>query len=266
MPSLARTFLAVAALVASRHAPAAAQVPLQTVNYPLRLVDLTVVADTISGLQILVQPSTATGKAATEGSLVWLRFEPDSVLEWINSAFAALRTAAPTAAKQGIQWSRTLLPLGGKGGLALGRSRKNQSLEEKRWIAIGDSALGWQADISGIEADSLLRLFMALGSVSRVDTSSGAPADSARVDIPATVDHRGDLGWNGVTGRVIGQFVVGPDGRAEPESFAALFASDPRLVKLAVAAMRESTFHPAQRGGHPVRQLMRQRFNWRKQG
>lgn len=254
-----------ALLLAAWVGPVVAQAPRQAVTYPLRMIDLSVVADTVAGLQVLVQPGSDV-KHSGEGSLVWLRFDPDSLLDWINSAFAALRTAAPGTAPKGIQWSRTLLPIGGKGGLALGRSRKNQSLESDRWLAIGDSALGWQAPISGTEADSLLRLFMALGTVSRIDTSSDAPSDSSRVDTPAAIDHRWYLGTTELSGRVMGQFVVGVDGRVEPGSFAVLFASDPGLVKLASAALSGATYHPAQRGGRPVRQLVRQGFYWKGQG
>jgi len=266
MMRFCRRGLATGTLLLSGWAAAgAAQAPRQAVTYPLHMIDLSVAADTVAGLQVLVQPG-AESKHSADGPLVWVRFDPDSVLDWLNSAFAALRTAAPGTAPKGIQWSRTLLPIGGKGGLALGRSRKNQSLESERWLAIGDSALGWQAPISGAEADSLLRLFMALGSASRIDTSSDAPSDSARVDTPVTIDHRGYLGGTGVTGRVIGQFVVGLDGRVEPGSFAVLFASDPGLVKLAWAALSEARYPPARRGGQPVRQLVRQRFSWKRQG
>ncbi len=255
--------LAVALLLAARVTSAPAQAPRQIVHYPLSMVDLSIVADTVSGLQILVQPG-AGSKPGSNVALVWLRFDPDSLLEWVNSAFAALRSAAPTAAPKGIQWSRTLLPLGGQGGLALGRSRKNQVLEQKRWLAVGDSALGWQADISGAEADSLLQVFLTLGSASRLDTTSGAPSDSSRVDSRATPDHPVAPRSNGLTGRVAAQYVVGVDGRVEPGSIAILFASDSRLAEPAKVAARETTYHPAQRDGRPVRQVVRSIFYWKQ--
>jgi hypothetical protein len=185
-----RALVTAALLFAGWTGPAIAQKPYQVVNYPLHLVDLSVIADTVTGLIIVVQPAVTTKQGRADAALVALRFDPDSVLEWVNGAALALRAPAGTAAVKGIQWSRTLRPLGGQGGLALGRSRKNQKLEREHWLGIGDTTHAWQAEISAIEADSLLHLLLALGSVSRIDTTSGAPRDSTRVETPVVVAHQ----------------------------------------------------------------------------
>lgn len=261
--SARRVLLTGALLLAGSTTPSFGQTPYQAVTYPLHLVALSVVADTVLGLQILVEPGAGTKQARDKPMLVWLRFDPDSVLEWVNGAALALRAPARTDAEKGIQWSRTLASIVGKGGLALGRSRKQERLEREHWLAIGNSAIGWQAEMTGAEADSLLRLILALGSVARLDTTSAMPRDSSRVDTPATLDQQPPLkSISGVAGRVAVQFIVGVDGRVEPGSFSALVASDPRLVDLARAALGQATFHPAMSGGHPVRQLVQQVFRW----
>ena len=235
------------------------------VHFPLRLADLTVASDTVWGLALLMQPAVTTKEARDNPPLIWLRFHPDTAMEWINSAASAMRMSASADRAEGIQWSRTLVPRSGRGAVAMGRTRKKGELQKTHWLAISDSATGWRFEMSGKEADSLLQLILILGSESRVDTAAGQPADSATVDEPVrileqpkiTVDRRDSFG------RVVAHFVVDTLGRVEPGSFVAYIASSPELAARFQRAVEASRFLPARRGGVPVRQLVQQQFAYR---
>jgi hypothetical protein len=194
---------------------------------------------------------------------VWLRLQPDSALEWINSAVAAIRTPIPGDQSEGIQWSRTLRPLRDSGAVALGRSRKKGKLERTHWLAIADSASGWRFELSSTEADSLLRLLLIGGSQSRIDTSSTAPFDESRVDRAARIADQ-PAPKRRQPGQAAVQYVVGTDGKVEPESFQVLLASDPALIAETRALVMASRFEAAERQGARVRQVLRQVIQWER--
>ena len=228
----------------------------------VELASLHVVADTLTGLSLLMQPRTGSRGREREGP-VWLRLQPDSALEWINSAVAAIRTPIPGDQSEGIQWSRTLRPLRDSGAVALGRSRKKGTLERTHWLAIADSASGWRFELSGTEADSLLRLLLIGGSQSRIDTSSTAPFDEFRVDRAARVADQ-PAPKRRQPGQAAVQYVVGADGRVEPESFRVLMVSDPTLTAETRALVMASRFEAAERAGARVRQVVRQVIRWER--
>jgi peptide-methionine (S)-S-oxide reductase len=238
-----------------------AQSTLGMVHYPLRLVYLRILADTAYGLQLLAEPR-GVGGSGKEPSVVWLRFDPEAALAWLNSAAGALRAPVALGPPEALQWSPPLRPLDGRGGFLLGRHRKKGVLQKDHWLAIADSAPGWQAEITAQEADSLLRLFLVLASRSRIDSSDSAVPDKEHVDRPALLKEQSKAP-RGLSGRVAAQFVVGVDGRVEEESLAVLMASTPDLVTRAAGLIRAWRFEPAQRGGVAVRQLVQQVITWR---
>lgn len=241
--------------------PVQAQGGRTVVHFPLRLIDLSVMPDTLSGLQILMQPSIES-KQRDEG-LIWLRFHPDTVMDWINGASAALLVPVPNGPAEGIQWSRTLRPVGGQGGVSLGRVLKKGKLDKIRWLAIGDSATGWRTELRATEADSLLNLLLILGMQSRLDTTPAAPRDPRDVDVPVSVLSQPEPGYRGTNGRVVATYVVDEAGKADSASFVAMLASSPELVAQAWDMLRASRFRPAILGGKPVRQLVRQVITWK---
>ncbi|HEY9518853.1 MAG TPA: hypothetical protein VIQ98_06315, partial [Gemmatimonadales bacterium] len=101
------------------------------------------------------------------------------------------------------------------------------------------------------------------GSQSRIDTTGAAPFDESRVDRPARLAHQ-----PGATRRQPGhaavQYVVGADGRVEPESFRVLLASDPALIAETRALVLASRFDAAERQGARVRQVVRQVIPWER--
>jgi peptide-methionine (S)-S-oxide reductase len=258
-PKLERLRRAFPALFRTPGAEPAKPTPPGMVHYPLRFVDLRILPDPAYGLQLLVQP---TGSAEKDRSVVWLRFDPEAALAWLNSAAGVLRTAVASGPPEAIQWSPALRPLDGRGGLLLGRHRKQGALQKDHWLAVADSAPGWQAEITAQEADSLLRLFLVLAPHAGIDSSAGTASDKEHVDRPALLRGQPNAG-RGPSGRVAAQFVVGADGRVEGESLIVLLAPSPRAEASAAELIRAWRFEPAQRGGQAVRQLVQQVVSWR---
>lgn len=91
-----------------------------------------------------------------------------------------------------------------------------------------------------------------------------------QVDVPAApnsatmpvVAYPPALRATGTSGVVVAEFVVDTAGRPEPETFGAISATDPLFVASVRAAVAGVTFRPAQRNGHPVRQLVRLPFEF----
>jgi hypothetical protein len=264
MPTIRRNALAAAGMILASFPALDARAQEAPASYRIEveLASLLVVPDALTGLSLLMQPRASSRGQEREGP-VWLRLQPDSALEWINSAVAAIRTPLPGDQSEGIQWSRTLRPLRDSGAVALGRSRNKGKLERTHWLAIADSASGWRFELTAQEADSLLRLLLIGGSQSRIDTTGAAPFDESRVDRPARLAHQ-----PGATRRQPGhaavQYVVGADGRVEPESFRVLLASDPALIAETRALVLASRFDAAERQGARVRQVVRQVIPWER--
>ncbi len=247
-----------AALAAPAAAPAAAQGRLVR-SLPLDVLEVSLVADTARGLYLLAEPAASARPARGEGRLVWLAVHPDSALEWVNAAAAAISRTGPGAA-EGIQWSRVLAPLDGRGGLAIGRERRQGALAPRHWLAIGDSALGWRAELDGPRADSLLRLVLLVAGQARIDPAAlDLPGPGDRPARPRTgprpaPELRG--------GRAVLEFVVGTDGEVEPASIEVVIASGPGFAGPAREAIRRARFHPGERNGRPIRQRILHAVVW----
>ncbi|HEV8600061.1 MAG TPA: peptide-methionine (S)-S-oxide reductase [Gemmatimonadales bacterium] len=228
------------------------------VRYRLGSVEVRMLPDTTYGFQLLIEPTgSPAGAGELDRSVVWLRFDPEAALAWLNSASGVLRTPVPGGPPEAIQWSPNLRPLDGRGGFLLGRHRKRGALQKDHWLAIADSAPGWQAKISAQEADSLLRLFLIVAGQSRIDSSARAAADKEQVDRPAMLQPESKPAREG-SGTIAAQFVVGADGRVEPESILILLAASPRQEADAAQLVAGWRFEPARRGDHAVRQLVQQ--------
>jgi hypothetical protein len=241
---------------------APAQQARTVVHLPLRDAELSIAPDTVSGLLVIFEPALVAREGRSTERAFVLRFEPDSAMDWLNSAVVALRQPIATGPAEGVQWSRTLVPIGGTGAIALGRSRKKGALQRAHWLAIADSGVGWRIELKETQADTLLRLILAFGSQSRIDTSAAAPRESNRVDVEAAVEHQPAPRPLATAGRAVVQFVVAPDGSAEPGSFVLLTTTDPGLMVEAWEIIRTTRFRAAVRDGAPVRQLVRQSIAW----
>lgn len=230
--------------------PAVAQEP--RAHLALSDVRIDVVADTLAGLHLIVLPA--------KDFPIWLRFHPDSVLEWVNGAGAALRTVAAGGDAKGVQWSRALMPWDGVGGLSLGRSRKDGKLEKAHWLAVAESRDGWRTEISAADADSLIRALFGLAALSRVDSFAVTGG------VPATETQAADTRYRGIAGQVAAMFIVEADGRVDRSSFRALVSTDPRLEPAAWTAIAEARFQPARNRDGPVRSLVYRVLTWVRGG
>lgn len=239
-----------------------AQRPLTIVRFPLELAELSLAAEPVSGLTMILLPAANSKQGKSPESLVWLRFHPDSALEWINSAAYALAVPVPAGAPDGIQWSRTLNAMNAQGAVTIGRERKKGQLQKARWLAIADSSSGWRFPLTEHQADSLLRLVLHVGSLSRIDTAAATALEADRVDAPVRVLSQARPPFRGVAGRVLLQFVVDIDGRADPASLLAYAVSDSMLVRDAFEVIRSARFEPARRAGQVVRQVVQQVVVW----
>lgn len=239
-----------------------AQRPVTIVRFPLELAELSLAAEPASGLTMILLPATDTKQGKSPENLVWLRFHPDSALEWINSAAYALTAPVPAGAPDGIQWSRTLGAMNARGAVTIGRERKKGQLHKARWLAIADSSSGWRLPLTERQADSLLRLVLHVASLSRIDTAAGAALEADRVDAPVRVLSQPRPPFRGVAGRVLLQFIVDVDGRADPASLVTYAASDSILVRDAFLVIRGARFEPARRAGEVVRQVVQQVVVW----
>lgn len=240
----------------------AGQGPRAAASLALKEADLGVAADSAGGLVVMLVPGVATAQARSAQGLVWLQVHPDSALDWLNSAASALRVAPDAAAPEGIQWSRPLAAAGGRGALTLGRARKNGRLQKAHWLAITDSVSGYRLEVTAAQADSFLRMVFALAPQATLaegeqllqPEAMSPPAELLRQETPRS---------RGTLGQVVVQSIVGGDGRVEPGTSVVYLATDPALVAEALVIVRESRFRPAQRGGQPARQLVRQVVAWR---
>lgn len=241
--------------------PARGQSERLVVRFPLKLVDFAIVADTTDGVQLLAIPSVNTDRGKSGSALIWLRIHPDTVMDWVNGAAVALRQLGRSGPSSGIQWSPALRGRRGAGTFAMGRERKNGALARKHWLAIADSAGGWRTDIGPVEGDSILKVLFLAASQARLDTSS---TGTDNFDTEIEVVEQPEPKYRGILGRVVAQFVVTAEGRADPDTFVALLASDPELVAEARASILATRYRPATRAGRPVRRLAVQMVSWQQ--
>ena len=91
-----------------------------------------------------------------------------------------------------------------------------------------------------------------------------------QVEVPAGLDNNSPLQpvypeaalRDGLTGRVVAEFIVETNGRPDMDSFAAVMSSDPRFTESVRRAVGAARFRPAKHGGRNVRQLLQLPFTF----
>lgn len=243
--------------------PAKAQLVDTVVYFPLPLMDLGIRATVREGVWIAGGPSLRSYQGADSSMYVLLQVHPDTLFSWAGHASVVLNRPLLTAEDERIQWTRELRAFRSPGSLRLGRTVKKGRLKGDRWLSLGDSTHRWHVDLSGHEADSLLRLLVAVSAASGpIDTVAPPAFDEDSVDTPVTQVRIPKPAFKGV-GRVLAQYVVGPDGRVEPGSIVFLLATSPDHAKEARAILLKAAYTPAIKSGEPVRQLVQQAISWR---
>ena len=75
----------------------------------------------------------------------------------------------------------------------------------------------------------------------------------------------GGLERAGVSGVVQVEYVVGSDGRVDPQSVRVLASTHPAFLLAALEALRDARFKPARRGGRSIAVLVQQTIRFRQQ-
>jgi protein TonB len=83
---------------------------------------------------------------------------------------------------------------------------------------------------------------------------------------PAKPEYPRELQMAGRCGSVDLQYIVGPDGRAEPGSIQVLTATEPAFGRSAAQSIQRSRFSPALIAGKPVRSRVKQRIDFKIAG
>ena len=115
-----------------------------------------------------------------------------------------------------------------------------------------------RSDVSPAELEQLLASL----SVYRADQVDSV---ARRVEGDAwVVPYPPSLQASGTSGVVIAEFVVGVSGFAEPGKFGIVMSTNPFFSAAVAEAVAAARFRPAMRAGRPVRQLVRQSFEFRR--
>ena len=106
----------------------------------------------------------------------------------------------------------------------------------------------------------------ALAAANAIYTADQVDTPAELVQQPLAVEYPPLLFAEGVAGTVIAEFIVGPDGAIDKESFEIFSSSNPLFAQAAVDALSQATYKPALKGGVPVRQLVQQPFSFSRGG
>lgn len=112
------------------------------------------------------------------------------------------------------------------------------------------------AHVTAAQLDSLVAT-LEVFTADQVDTP--ARADTAAPVAPVYPD---SLYRERVSGHVIAEFVVGPDGRARPGTIGVVSSTDPLFTAAVRQAIVQARFIAARRNGAPVPQVVRQSFDF----
>ena len=259
------------ALLCSALAPglAHAQRPLVVRHLSVATVDIGILADSTHGISVVAAPSVSTRQGMKQAKLTWVRFDPEQLIHWLNTADGYLRVPVQANEAEGIRWAPRLANVGGTGWLTVGRRIRKHRLDRRRYVVVANPEYGWQFELSESELETLLNLLLETAAVSRLKPlelvrGNGLALACDKIDRPVKVEYQPrPVGLPGVQGRVATQFVVDATGRPEMDTFVAVFASAPFLEAVARQVISESRFKPGVLDNQPVRVLVQQMITWR---
>lgn len=236
---------------------------VRQIHFPF--VEFAIVSDTISGVGLAAAPVAALQSRGREQPIIWLTLHPDSMGSWLREAETLLRFDSAPESPPGANWLRPLPGAGGEGRLRLGRWVAG-GIRTDAIVAPSDDRAGWQVRLSAEETLSLVARLGEARAESRRDSAIIAAWDKDTVDSPVQPRRQRMEAVDGRSGRVLVQFVVDTNGRADMHTFTVILASDATLEGAARAIIRRSRFEPATRHGRPVPQLVMQQLAWYQQG
>jgi TonB family protein len=163
--------------------------------------------------------------------------------------------------------------MGGKEGIVLVIPKEG----DRYWVLqqLDDKPLLIRADRKF--SDTLLVALRAAVPFSGIDSAafaSGlvpplvAEADSCAVRIIhiPTPHYPARMAVGRIQGRVEVRYIVQPDGRTDPASIEALWATHAEFIPSVIAALREGRFRPASLNGQPIRRQVYQGVSFRHEG
>jgi hypothetical protein len=247
---------------------AVAQRPLLVRHYSLPTMDIGILADTAHGVSFVTAPSVLTREGNQAAKITWIRFDPQRLLQWLDSADVYLRAPVRANEADGTRWAPRLIGIGGRGWLTFGRGIRKHRLDKHRYAFVTDSAYSWRFEVSEEQAQGLLNLLLEAAALSRLRPLDSATHDGVMacddVDRPVEVEYQPQPRVvGGLKGRVATQYVVDATGRPEMDAFVAVFATDPALEEAARTLIAQSRFKPAVLREQSVRQLVQQMVVWR---
>jgi TonB-like protein len=197
------------------------------------------------------------------------RFDPQSVSRWLESID---RMAPPVAGEK--PWQSPVLPgLGGKEGIVLVVPERGdrywllQQLEDQPLLIKADRqfndtllvALGLAGLFSGIDSAAF-----ASGLVAPMVTEPES-CQVRIISIPRP-HYPFRLAAEGIEGRVEMRYIVNPDGRVDPTSLEALWATHSEFISATKEALMQGRFRPAVLDGKPIRRQVYQAISFRPEG
>ncbi len=258
-------------LLATPLFPAAAQhwkAPGELTRLNWGSVYVLVSADTTRGVQVSAITSHFNYIGNSESYLGW--FDPVQVAPWLAKAIAVVKYDGMPASDSARALETPALGSNDGGGLIMRRVRRLSTWDRKVALIFASSrGKGWAVSAQRDEALAFLQALSVEAEKSRLvpapaDTASGLvmPLDldeaPSRLDGPPLLWPATHSGEAGKSGEVLLQYIIGVNGRAESNSFEAIWFDDARFVDAAVRTVAESRFSPGKVNGQPVRTVVRQ--------
>lgn len=224
-------------------------------------------ADTTRGVEVRAMTSRTNYDGLSRS--YFGGFDPALVEPWLAEANAVVTYSGAPTSDSARALETPALGASDGSGLILRRARhKNKWDSDVALIFAPSIGKGWAISARHDEALAFLQALQLEEVRSRLvpvaaDTSSGL-IDCFNLDEPPARLSGPDLVWPNFGGEptrsteVLLEYVIGADGRAEPNSFVAIWFEDPHFVDAAVKAVTGSKFRPGMVHGQPVRTLVRQ--------
>jgi hypothetical protein len=237
-------------------------------QFPLPLMDIGIVADTLRGVQMAAAPSINSLQGNDKLKVIWLELRPDSLEEWLNVAAAYLETPPRPGEADGIRWAPALPARRSPGRITMGRSVRHNRFTNERYLALSDSQYAWRVPLSADTARQFLSLLLEASSLARLrDPSIDSLQDPMKHCVgpltkPRVISEPTPI-WVGRPGRVILSVVLDSTGAPEMATFVAPLATDSTFREEARRVVSGSRFTPGSCDGHTLEVPVQQVLGWR---
>ena len=218
-------------------------------------------ADTARGVWL-----SATGTIRDSSFTYCSAFDPDSAMRWLDLAEAIVRAPKPVRDTAALMLATPPLFAADRSQLLMVRRREGRRWSDRVELVLRDArgARPWVIRYGLKDAAVIVAAFYDRAARSRLRPTE--PSTPLASDLgPASVPRLARVGQmdvpltrQGVSDRVLLTFVVRKDGRADPDSFRALWFNDSVFVSAAVRMLATSRFDPGTINGAPRDVLVQQ--------